>query len=195
MTSWDDHMTSWDDHMTSHMAHTFSFSVGVPKWSVLVTSVVPSRYWAPESHRYSSSVLSGRSVEGVGLGGGEIRRIAPHLSPHSSPLTPPHSSPLLTPHPSSPFTPHSSPLTPHPSSPLLTPDPSPLPLHLSLLTPHPSPLTLHPSPSPFTPHPSPFTPHSSPVVYDCSMGAGGRDGFETQRHKIWLLPVAKAISN
>lgn len=30
----------------------FSFSVGLPKWSVRVVSVVPSRYCAPESQRY-----------------------------------------------------------------------------------------------------------------------------------------------
>ena len=46
---------------------TFSLSVGVPKWTVRVTSVVPSRYWAPESHRYSSDLLRERSVAGVGL--------------------------------------------------------------------------------------------------------------------------------
>ena len=34
-----------------------------------MTSVVPSRYWAPESHRYSSEALRARSVEGVGLTG------------------------------------------------------------------------------------------------------------------------------
>lgn len=44
----------------------FSWSVGVPMWTVLVTSVVPSLYWAPLSHRYNSDRVIVRAESGEG---------------------------------------------------------------------------------------------------------------------------------
>ena len=45
---------------------TFSLSDGVPNETVLVTSVVPSRYWPPESQRYNSLVDRGRAEDTQG---------------------------------------------------------------------------------------------------------------------------------
>ena len=35
----------------TRVKHSLSYWLGLPKWTVLVTSVVPSLYWAPESRR------------------------------------------------------------------------------------------------------------------------------------------------
>jgi len=39
---------------STRVKHSRSRAVGVPKCMVRVTSVVPSRYWPPESHKYIS---------------------------------------------------------------------------------------------------------------------------------------------
>ena len=53
--------------LRTRVKHWRSNVVGLPKWKVRVTSVVPSLYWPPESHRYISRSVMGRSVSGVGL--------------------------------------------------------------------------------------------------------------------------------